>query len=198
MTRFYFLSFVLLSLVTGCASVKGTYVWVDTYRDTNATIEPVLSPGDLISVKVREDEKLSVKVRVRDDGKIAVPLLDDVQAANLTAGQLGRQLEDGFRTARILTSPHVSVVIEETRAPTFAVLGAVARPGTFPLTPGIGLAEALAVAGSLTEFAHRDRIFVLRRVPQSVRIRFTYGGVTGEQGAASAFRLRAGDVVVVE
>ena len=80
----------------------------------------------------------------------------------------------------------------------FAVLGAVTRPGSYPLTPGVGLAEALATAGSLTEFAHRDRIFVLRKLPQAVRIRFSYRAITGEQGAASAFRLRAGDVVVVE
>ena len=188
----------VLALSVSCASVKGTYVWVDSYRDSNQVTEPTLAVGDLISVKVREDDKMSTKARIREDGKISVPFVDDLTAVSQTPTQFARQVEDSFRSAKLLTSPHVTVLIEETRAPTFAVLGAVARPGTFPLTPGVGLAEALATAGSLTEFAHKDRIFVLRRLPTAVRIRFTYGGVTGEQGAASAFRLRAGDVVVVE
>lgn len=198
MPHFRVTRLALLALTVGCASVKGTYVWVDSYRESNLAVEPVLAVGDVISVKVREDDKMSIKSRVREDGKISVPFIDDVQAANLTTTQLARHVEDQFRAARMLLTPHVSVIVEETRAPTFAVLGSVAHPGTFPLTPGVGLAQALAIAGGLTEFAHRDRIFVLRSVPQQVRIRFTYGGVTGEQGAASVFRLRAGDVVVVE
>jgi polysaccharide export outer membrane protein len=66
------------------------------------------------------------------------------------------------------------------------------------LERGAGVLEALAAGGGLTEFAHRDRIFVLRRHSAPVRIRFTFEGLSRGQGRAAAFRLESGDVVVVE
>ena len=190
---------LLVASTVACASVKGPYVWVDQYRDAAVTSEQTIMVGDILSLRVREDEKLQVpRARVRDDGRITMPLLDEIEVANRTPLQVARALETRLRNEKLLTNPHVSVVIEESRQPSVSVLGAVARPGTYPLTPGAGVAEALASAGSLTEFAHRDRIFVLRRIPNPVRIRFTYRGLTGEQGPAASFRLRAGDVIVVQ
>jgi polysaccharide biosynthesis/export protein len=78
------------------------------------------------------------------------------------------------------------------------VLGAVKTAGKYPLPPGSGVAEALALAGGLTEFAHKDRIFVLRHTPKPVLIRFTFDAITGQTGPAAAFRLQPGDVVKVE
>jgi polysaccharide export outer membrane protein len=81
---------------------------------------------------------------------------------------------------------------------TVAILGAVARPGTYTLDRSNGVADALASAGGLTEFAHKDRIFVLRRTPTPARIRFTLAALTDSIGPAALFRLRSGDVVVAE
>jgi polysaccharide export outer membrane protein len=60
------------------------------------------------------------------------------------------------------------------------------------------VADALAAAGGLTNFAHKDRIYVVRSSPQQIRIHFTYDALTKGIGRAPLFRLRAGDVVVVE
>ena len=71
------------------------------------------------------------------------------------------------------------VWVEDVPAPrdigayTIAVMGEVVHAGMYTLTPGAGVAEALASAGGLTEFAHRDRIFVVRRTPELLRIRFS-------------------------
>jgi polysaccharide export outer membrane protein len=89
-------------------------------------------------------------------------------------------------------------VVEETRPLTVPVLGEVAHPGQYALERGAGVLEALAAGGGLTEFAHRDRIFVLRRHPVQVRIRSTFEALSRGQGRAAAFRLESGDVVVVE
>lgn len=185
-----------LALVAACSSVSGPYVWVSSYRDQPPSADQIIAVGDFVSVRVREDDKLTSRVRVRDDGKISLPLVDEVEVLGLTPTRVARRVEDRLKADHLFTTPHVSVTVED--SPSISVLGAVLRPGTYPLTPGSGVAEALASAGSLTEFAHRDRIFVVRRAPQPVRIRFTYRGLTGEDPSAIAFRLRAGDVVVVQ
>jgi len=187
---------VLLSSLGACSSVQGPYTWVGAYRDVPSTADPIIVVGDFVSVRVREDEKFSVRVRVRDDGKIALPLIEDIEVVNQTAAKVARRIEDRLKADRLFPTPHVSVIVDD--QPSVSVVGLVSRPGTYPLTPGSGVVEALASAGSLTEFAHRDRIFVLRKAPQQQRIRFTYSGLTGKDQAAMTFRLRAGDVVVVE
>jgi polysaccharide biosynthesis/export protein len=97
-----------------------------------------------------------------------------------------------------VVDPRVMVVLEETKPLAVAVMGEVVHAGMYTLIPGAGVAEALASAGGLTEFAHRDRIFVVRRTPQLVRIRFTYSALVGGSGKAPTFRLQNGDVVVTE
>ena len=74
----------------------------------------------------------------------------------------------------------------------------MAHPGVLTLDSSTGLAQALAAAGGLTEFANRDRIFVVRQQPRHVRIRFTWESVSRDEGRAATFPLRPGDVVVVE
>jgi polysaccharide export outer membrane protein len=76
----------------------------------------------------------------------------------------------------------------------------VNRPGSYVAEPGSGVLQALALGGGLTEFAHEDRLFVLRRAVggSPSRIRFTYEGLTQGAGKGAAFSLRSGDVVVAE
>jgi polysaccharide export outer membrane protein len=119
-----------------------------------------------------------------------------VQAAGLTPGILAEQIQTRLR--QYINVPRVTVVVEETRPLTVPVLGEVTHAGQYNLEKGAGVLEALAAGGGLTEFAHRDRIFVLRRHPTPVRIRSTFEALSRGQGQAAAFRLQAGDVVVVE
>jgi polysaccharide export outer membrane protein len=81
---------------------------------------------------------------------------------------------------------------------TISVLGEVLKPGPAALSRDVGVADAVAAAGGLTPFAHKSRIFVVRPRPQPTRIHFTYAALTQGVGPAAAFRLRAGDVVIVE
>jgi protein involved in polysaccharide export with SLBB domain len=90
--------------------------------------------------------------------------------------------------------------VEESKPPTLnvSVLGAVVKPGVQVLEPGAGVAQALAAAGGLNLFAHKDRIFVMRTGPPVTRIHFTYEALTRTTGKAFLFRLHSGDVVVVD
>ncbi len=189
----------LVAALVGCGGTAGPFVWVDEYAPARtAPTSFAIASGDLLDIQVWGSDKLSTKARVRPDGRIAVPLVGDLVVVDRTPTEVARDLEKALRDQNILIAPRVTVSVEETRPMSVAVLGAVTRAGTFELARGAGVAEAIASAGGLTEFAHRDRIFVIRRTPTPVRIRFTFDALTGQSGSAPVFRLQTGDVVVAE
>lgn len=181
--------------LTGCPKPLGQFVWVDEYRPPPES-EYLILPGDVLQIRVYKEDALSVKVRVRLDGKVSLPLIDDVPVQGKTPTQVARDLE--VRLKAVVNKPSVTVSLEETRPKQFSVVGEVARPGTFALEPGLSMLQAIANAGGLNEYAQRDRIFVLRSGPVRNRIRFTYDALARGEGSAADFRLEPGDVIVVE
>lgn len=198
------LALAALAALGACGGARGRYVWVDQYAAAAADVGGayVVAPGDLLNVQVYGNDRLSGRARVRADGAISLPLLNDVPVAGRTPAAVGRDLEQRLRAAELVLAPRVTVAVDEQPAVTVAVLGRVTRAGSYALPAGSGVAEALASAGGLTEFAHADRLYVLRRAAGAqaapVRIRFTFAAVTGQSARAATFRLRAGDVLVAE
>ncbi len=180
-----------------CANL-GKFVWVDEYTEPPAPAEKpyVIAVGDVIQVRVFNQDQLSARVRVRSDGKVSLPLLSDVDAAGYTPVALSQRLEIQLR--ELVKTPAVTVSLEETKPQTVMVIGEVVRPNAYPLEAGSGVLQGLANAGGLTPDASTDRIFVLRQIPTPARIRFSYEKLRHQEGRAATFRLRAGDVVVVE
>ena len=188
----------LLMPVAGCGHAT-PFVWVDALKlPPEAGVgEYLIGPGDLLSIQVWEQEKMSTKGRVREDGKISFPLIPDVAVAGKTPDAAARDLEAALKP--YMLAPKVNVVVEERKPLTVSVLGQVGRPGQYVMDRGAGVAQVLAAAGGLTPFAHKDRIFVLRQGGQTQdRIRFTFQSLTSASGAAAKFRVQSGDVVVVE
>jgi polysaccharide export outer membrane protein len=182
-----------------CATVpEAPFVWVSDWREpgSGSRGEYVIGVGDALNVLVWDQEKMSARVRVRSDGRVSLPFLDDVNVAGMTPVALARSLED--RLKQFIVTPQVTVVVEEAKPLSVSVLGQVQQPGLFNLDPGASVAQALAAAGGLKDFAHRDRIFLLRSGAGSARIRMTYEDVTKGTGRAFSLRLQSGDVVVVE
>jgi polysaccharide export outer membrane protein len=189
---------VIIGCLAGaCASSQGA-IEVDQLKlDPVATTpEYIIRPGDMLSVLVYSDEKASGRGRVRPDGRISLPLLNDVEAAGKTPLKLAADIETSLKT--LLINPRVTVSVEESTPLSISVLGEVEKPGQQALQHEAGVADALAAAGGLTRFAHKDRIYVVRTQPEPARIHFTYEALTRATGAAGLFRLRAGDVIVVE
>jgi|SRR5882762_5869907 len=185
-------------VAASCAQI-GPFVWVDDYpfpAEHESNAEYRIVPGDVLSVVVYRQEGMSVRERVRHDGKVSLPFLRDVQAAGLSPSALADRIQTALKD--YINVPVVTVTVEETRPLAVPVLGEVSHPGQFNLEKGAGVLDALAAAGGFTEFAHRDRIFVLRRQPALVRIRCTFEALSRGRGRAIAFRLQPGDVVVVE
>jgi polysaccharide export outer membrane protein len=190
---------LLTAIVSGpSCSAPGKYVWVDAYRDGAADRERpyAIGPGDVIQVRVFNQDHLSTRTRVRGDGKISLPLLNDVPAVGLTPVALAGDLQMRFK--EFVKAPVVTVSLEEARPLTIYVTGEVGRPGVYPLESATGVLQALVNAGGVTVNAHTDRIFVLRQGAEATRIRFKYDALTRLEGSAASFRLRPGDIVVVE
>jgi len=191
------LSCVLFLCVAGCAGA-GQYVWAkDLPPSTTSAHEYLIGAGDLISIRVVNQDSMSTHARVRTDGRIALPLLGDVEVRGKTPSSLRAELE--ARLKEYIVAPSVTVNVEEVAPVMVSVLGEVAHPGVVKLDPNASVAEALAGAGGLTDYANRDRIFVVRRENKApLRVRFTFDGLEGSDAAAVGFGLRRGDVVVVE
>jgi polysaccharide biosynthesis/export protein len=186
-------------LLGACASV-GQFTWVEDYAQTarpGSSQGSVISPGDLIAVRVYNQEGMSARGRVREDGKFSLPLLYEVDAAGFTPTALAQQLQT--RLKEFVHLPVVTVSIEEVRPIQISVLGEVIKPGQYQIDPNSnGLLQAIAMASGLTDFAHRDRIFVLRQSPSMARIRFRYDSLVKGEPHAAQFRLQGGDVLVVQ
>ena len=178
-----------------CATVQIPFVWVDEWQEPELPTANayVIAVGDVLNVQVWAQDNLSTQVRVRSDGQVSLMFLGDVPAAGIPPAALGRVLED--RLKGFIVSPQVTVAVEEAARLNVSVLGQVVSPGVHELVSGAGVAEALAVAGGLRDFAHKDRIYLVR---SGARIRMTYEAVTAGLGRAGRLRLRAGDMLVVE
>jgi polysaccharide export outer membrane protein len=123
-----------------------------------------LGPGDLISVSVFEVEELSqLKARIPLSGTIILPLIGAVRAAGRTAVELQEDLRQRLQQ-RYMHDPQVSVFVEEQRSQSISIVGAVRNGGIYQLSTRLRLADALALAGGLTDDADRV-VYLIRRVP---------------------------------
>lgn len=192
---------VLLLLLAACYK-PGRFVWVDDYREPPSLQDEgyIIRRGDVLAVNVWNQRELSTpQTVVREDGRITLSLLNDVDAEGLTPPVLARRLEELLKP--MVNNPVVTVTVARPEPLKVAVLGEVKSPGMKELEPGSGVLHALAQAGGFTDYAQLDGVFVLRRQMESplpMRIRFDYESVIRTRGKGASFRLRAGDVVVVE
>lgn len=188
----------LVLLFVACAHNPGNFVWVDDFPPPPPPDERgyVIAEGDVLYVKVFNQEHMSGRVKVRSDGMVSLTFLGDVEAAGYTPSVLAEQLQT--RLKDLIVNPVVTISLEETRPVAVSVVGEVAKPGIYNLEPASGVLNALASAGGMTEYASRDRIYVLRQAKQLVRIRFTYEALAHAEGRAGTFRLQPNDIVVVE
>ena len=189
-----------LLLLSACYQ-PGRFIWVDDYREPQTTQDEsyLIRKGDVISVNVWNQRDISTRLRVREDGRISLPLLNDVDAAGQTPAALARLVEQKLKD--MVANPVVTIIVDEAQPIRVSVLGEVRNPGRKLLEANSGLLQALSEAGGFSDYAREDGVYVLRRepgYPTPIRIRFSDPSLTRNEGNASTFRLKTGDVVVVE
>jgi polysaccharide export outer membrane protein len=152
---------------------------------------------DVLDISVWKSPELTRTVPVRPDGKISMPLLNDVQAAGLTPMQLREALTKGYSTQGGVVEPEVSVIVREIHSIKVSVVGVVKTPGRYELRSKATVLEALAMAGGLAEYAKRDRIVIFRWAGKSwYKLPFNYTKVI-EGSEEENFFLQPGDIIVV-
>lgn len=159
----------------------------------------VIGPEDVLDVAVWNNDKITRTVPVRPDGKISLPLVNDVQAAGLTPMQLRDALTAALTA--YMPSPAVSVIVREIHSFKVTVLGKVKTPGRYELKDRATVLDVLALAGGPNEFADRGRIVVLRQEGDTTRhIPFAYDKLASRDGAkaeARNFCVQPGDIILV-
>lgn len=155
-----------------------------------------IGPEDVLDISVWNNTAISRTVPVRPDGKISMPLVNDVQAAGLTPTQLRSVLLK--KLAEYVPSPEVSVIVREVHSFKVSVIGEVKKTGRHELKDRTTVLDILAMAEGFGEFAGRSRIVVLRPEGKTMRqIPFNYNKVVSNNGGIQNFFLQPGDIVVV-
>jgi polysaccharide export outer membrane protein len=155
-----------------------------------------IGPEDVLQIIVWKNDTLTRNVSVRPDGKISMPLLDDVQAAGRTTRELRELLTK--KLAEYVAAPEVSVVVTDVRSMKVSVIGEVPRPGRYELKSKATVLDVLAMAGGFSQLASRTRIVVLRPDGDKMkRIPFNYNKVITAGGETENFYIQPGDIVVV-
>jgi polysaccharide export outer membrane protein len=157
----------------------------------------VIGAADVLRIHVWKNEELSLDVPVRPDGKISMPLLDDVQAAGLTPLELKKHLTDRYQ--EYVTNPTVTVMVRQINSKLVYVIGEVARQGAQPMRHDFRVLDALSSAGGFTAFAGKNNVKVIRKGNGSGPIEFTfdYKAFVAGRDLEQNILLLPGDQIVV-
>ena len=154
-----------------------------------------LGPEDQLRISVWDNKELTLDLVVRPDGKISMPLLQDVPAEGLTAVQLAANIQEGL--AAYIVNPEVTVIVLQVNAPKYYIIGYVTRPGTYPLRGDMSVLQALALAGGLTQFASPRSIKLIRSTQGKQEVRKLNYYKLIEDGGEGNYLLKSGDTIVV-
>lgn len=157
----------------------------------------IISPGDVLDISVWKEPDISFRgLPVRPDGKISLPLINDVQAAGLTATQLSVSITQKLK--KFIEDPQVTVVVAAVNSQHYYVLGEVLHAGVFPLLPGITVLQALSAAGGFTQFANTKKIYILRSLNgEQHKMPFNYKDVVEGKNLQENIELKPGDTIIV-
>jgi polysaccharide export outer membrane protein len=167
-------------------------------RGATAVTPPdyLIGSDDVLSIVFWRDKDMSGDVVVRPDGKISLPLINDVQAAGLTPEQLRSAIETA--AGRFIEDPNAAVIVKEIKSRKVFITGQVTSPGTYPLTGSTSVLQLIAMAGGLLEYADAKNITVMRTDGgRAVSLRFNYRDVVRRKNMQQNVELRPGDTVVV-
>jgi polysaccharide export outer membrane protein len=163
-----------------------------------ASLSPnyIIGPDDSLQVTVWDNANLSASgLPVRPDGKISLPLINDIMAAGLTPTQLGLNIADKLK--QFVTDPVVYVTVLGVRGKSVYMVGdGIGHQGPLAITPGMTVLQAIATAGGLSPYANKKGIYILRGDPaKPQRIRFDYKKAL--KGDMQGVSLVPGDTIVV-
>jgi polysaccharide export outer membrane protein len=156
----------------------------------------VIGPEDILAIVFWREKDLSAEVAVRPDGRISLPLINDIEAVGLTPEQLRERVTEA--AGKLLEDPNVTVIVKEIRSRKVFITGQVGKPGPYPLTAPTTVMQLITMAGGVLEYANDKNISILRTENgKQVGIRFNYDEVKKGKKLEQNILLKPGDTVIV-
>jgi len=195
----HFAAVVVLSVAPTAAQTPASPSFASHDGATAAPVVPsdfVFGPDDVVSVLFWRDKDMSADVTVRPDGRISLPLINDIQAAGLTPEQLRRAITDA--SAKYLDDPTVTVIVKAINSRKVFITGMVAKPGDYSIPGRTTVLQLIAMAGGLHEFADSKNITINRYDNgRQTTLRFNYKDVSKGKNLRQNIELKPGDTVIV-
>jgi len=197
--------FLWACLVTGTVTAAQPPIAAEQRAANGSSMAPagvslpagyVIGPEDVLAVVFWRDKDMSADVVVRPDGKISLPLLNDVVAAGYTPDELRAQLVKS--AARYLEEPNATVVVKEIHSRKVFVTGQVGKAGSYPLVGEMNVLQMIAHVGGLLEYADSKNIVIVRNESGSERrFKFNYKDVVKGKNVEQNIALKPGDTIIV-
>jgi polysaccharide biosynthesis/export protein len=156
----------------------------------------LIGPDDVLSIVFWKEKDLSGDVTVRPDGKVTLPLLNDIQAEGRTPDELRDAIKEAART--FVEDPNPTVIVKEIKSRRVFITGQVEKPGPYLLNGDTTVLQLIAIAGGLKEFADGRNITIMRKGRDGVTVHpFNYRDVLKRRNLEQNIELKPGDTVVV-
>jgi len=156
----------------------------------------VIGIADVLNVVSWRDKELSADVVVRPDGKISLPMLNDVPAAGMTPEQLAAAVQKA--ATKFVRDPGITVIVKEIHSRKVYVVGEVAKPGSVNLGSELNVLQAIAEAGGFLEAANKSDVVIVRiEDGEERRFKFNYNEVVRGKNVAQNIRLVPGDTILI-
>jgi len=192
--------FVCMACMVVLCACASEYTVLDSVGDVMQSLhtdnEYIIGCGDKLRIKVWAQEGLDTDVVVQPDGMVALPLVNDVQAAGLTVEALREALEKRYR--EFIFEPTVAITVSEINSLKIYVIGEVNNPGEYALLSYTDVLQAIAKAGGFTIYAKKNKIEIIRTFGgQKIKTRFNYDQVIRGKNLQQNIPLKPGDVIIV-
>ena len=185
--------FVMGMLLAGCSNKGLRQVSSEDPKPPDSA-QYIIGPEDVLLIEVWREKPLSLNVPVRLDGKISLPLVQDVQAAGLTPLQLQEAIAEKLK--EYVDSPNVSVIVMEANSFKVYVSGQVRTPGVFRLRTQTSLLQIIPMAGGFTDWANQKKLLIIRKEEgKEARITANYKKMVN--GKEPPLFLKSGDTIIV-
>ncbi|MGN6390334.1 MAG: XrtA/PEP-CTERM system exopolysaccharide export protein [Burkholderiaceae bacterium] len=184
-----------VGLFSGCASHSS----MPRAEEPVAVQDYVLGPGDTVTINVWRSPELSQSIPVRPDGKITMPLVEDLQASGKTTTQLARDIERLI--GKYVQDPVVTVTVTQflgTYAEQIRVIGQAAKPQALPYRQGMSLLDVMIAVGGLGEFAAGNRASIVRKVGDNQeQIGVRLADLIKNGDISANMQIRPGDILII-
>jgi polysaccharide export outer membrane protein len=178
-----------LVIFTGQAEAEKTKAQVNSE-------DYIIGKSDSLEIYVWKEPEITRTITVRNDGKLSLPLIDDIKAAGRTPMELKGVITKEL--GEFIESPEVTVIVQAQASQSYYMIGEIAGTGEYPLLKDMTLVQALAKAGGFTEWADRDDILLLRRVDgQDKRVQLDYDDIVSGDNPDQNVMLQPGDTIIL-